>query len=245
MSITKRQEQILSLVNEKDYMSVSRLAELMYTSESSIRRDLTVLENNFLIKRTHGGASALHNINEPVPLRSRMKKNIQQKRYIARLASDFLHDGQSVMLDGSSTAGFLVPYIAKRKGIILFTNNMQTAINAVGYGIETHCLGGVSVNNSAVVSGEMAYRAAQSINPDILFFSSQCLDDGGMISDPIPEENHIRSIMLERARESVFLCDSDKFSTRALYTLANIDKIDVCVFDSPYTALKSKCKIIY
>jgi len=142
MSITKRQEEILEHLNEHIFLTVERLAELTFTSASSIRRDLSTLQNLSLIKRTHGGASIFNAVNQAIPLNSRMSKNITEKQRIAKKAASLLRDGQSVMLDGSSTAGFLVPYIAKHKDMILFTNNMHTAINAVNYGITTHCIGG-------------------------------------------------------------------------------------------------------
>ena len=245
MSISKRQQQILSILDENEFMSVERLSRMTYTSPSSIRRDLTALQNLSLIRRTHGGASIFRELNHAVPLNSRMEKNIAEKRKIAKSASVLLHDGQTVMLDGSSTAGFMVPYIAKLKDMILFTNNMQTAINAVNYGIKTHCIGGTSVNQSAVLSGEQAYSTVVKLNPDILFFSSQSIDAEGYIYDPIPEENHIRELMLKNAKCSVFLCDSEKFGQRSLYRLASVNDIDVCVFDKPIPELSAKCKILY
>ena len=245
MSITKRQEQIMELLNNEGFMTVDKLAELTYTSPSSIRRDLVQLQNLSMLKRTHGGASLLNGVNQPVPLKSRMAKNISEKRKIAKSAAVFLQDGMSVMLDGSSTAGFLVPYIAKHKDMIIFTNNMLTAINAISYGISTHCIGGESVNHSAVNCGPQAYNAANAVTPDILFFSARSLDKYGNISDPIAEENYIRSIMLMRAKKKVLLCDSEKFGTSSLYRLTTIDDIDACVFDRPYSELVTKCKIIY
>ncbi|MBQ9805077.1 MAG: DeoR/GlpR transcriptional regulator [Clostridia bacterium] len=244
MSISNRQKQILELLEENGFLTVGRLSELTYTSPSSVRRDLIRLQNLSLVKRTHGGASALREVNQAVPLSNRMSQSIAEKRRIAKLASELLRDGQSVMLDGSSTAGFLVPYIAKHKDMILFTNNMNTAITAVSYGIATHCIGGASVNCSAVLSGTQAYAAVEGIHPDILFFSSKSLDADGWIYDPIPEENYIRTLMLKNARCRVFLCDSAKFGSTSLYRLTSIEEIDACVFDKPYPDLRAKCKII-
>jgi len=244
MSITKRQEEILEHLNEHTFLTVERLAELTYTSPSSIRRDLSRLQGLSLIKRSHGGASIFNALNQAIPLNSRMSKNITEKRQIAKKASVLLRDGQSVMLDGSSTAGFLVPYIAKHKDMILFTNNMHTAINAINYGIATYCIGGFSVDRSAVLSGTQAYRMIAELHPDILFFSSKSLSKRGIISDPIPEENYLRSLMLENAKSSVFLCDSEKFDSEALYELTSLDKIDACVFDKPFPELKTKCRIL-
>ena len=243
MSISKRQEQILGLLNENGFMTVEKLSELTYTSASSIRRDLTKLQNMYFIRRTHGGANIL-NANQVAPLNNRLSKNIVAKRKIAKKAESLICDGQIIMLDGSSTVGFLIPYIAKYKDITLFTNNMITAINAINYGIKTHCIGGSSVNNSAVLAGPQSYKAVSEIHPDILFFSSYALDKNGIISDPTEEENYIRSLMLANTRKSVFLCDSEKFNQKSLYMLASLDDIDVAVFDVAWEELNSECKIL-
>ena len=244
MSITKRQQQIIELLQTNGFLTVKKLSELTYTSESSIRRDLMRLQNMCFIKRVHGGANILNEENNAVPLNNRMSQNTVGKKKIAKKASSLLFDGQSIMLDGSSTAGFLIPYIAKYKGVRLFTNNMITAINAINHGITTHCIGGRSVNNSAVLSGEESYHIARKIQPDILFFSSYGLDINGIISDPTEEENYLRSIMLSCAKKSVFLCDSTKFNRKSLFTLSSINDIDVAVFDSEWDQLKTKCKIL-
>jgi len=244
MSITKRQEQILKFLQEHGFLSVEKLSQLTYTSPSSIRRDLTALQNMYLIKRTHGGANILNSENNAVPLNSRMTQNILAKKKIAKKASTLLCDGQSVMLDGSTTSGFLIPFIAKHKNVTLFTNNMITAINAINHGIATNCIGGKSVNGSAVLSGEESYKAIRNVNADILFFSSYGIDKQGVITDPTAEENFLRSLMIENSRKSVFLCDSGKFNRKSIYTLTNLNQIDIAVFDTQWKELKTSCKIL-
>ncbi len=244
MSISNRQEKILELLRENSYLSVARLSEITYTSPSSIRRDLSHLENLRLIKRSHGGAGVLNEINRATPLDSRMIKNTVAKRKIAKKAAELLFDEQTVMLDGSSTASFLIPYIAKHKDITLFTNNMITAINAINYGIKTHCIGGSSVNNTAVLSGEESYKSALGLHPDILFFSSHAISDEGIISDPTEEENFLRSIMLKNAKTKVFLCDSEKFGKNSLYTLCSVNEVDYAVFDENFEKLNTICKFL-
>ena len=242
MSISKRQEQILELLGNNGFLSVSKISDLTYTSESSVRRDLRALANQSLITRTHGGASANSDPHRPIPLINRMTRNISAKKKIAKKASVFIRDGMSVMLDGSSTAGFLVPYLAKHTGITLFTNNMNTAISAIGYGINTVCIGGRSVNNSAVLSGVEAYEALSNIHADVLFFSSQTLSENGTISDPIPEENYIRKLMIKCSDFCVFLCDGEKIGEESLYTLTNLKNVDAAVFDEIPEGLSSVSK---
>ncbi len=234
MSISDRQSQILEILNERYYASVTELAGLTYTSPSSIRRDLTALQNQGLVQRSHGGVTLPEPAVGVASLQDRMSQNVPLKRRIAKLASRYLTVGQTVLLDGSSTAGFLLPYIAKTGQIKLFTNNIITALNAIELGIHTDLIGGHSVNGSAVLSGTMAYRIVSDLRPDILFFSSQSLDDDGVISDSTEEENYLRSLMIRRAERTVFLCDSSKFHKRSGYVLTDLSRIDHAVFDTPF-----------
>lgn len=244
MSISNRQKQILDLLNENTYMTVDRLSKSTFSSPSSIRRDLTKLQNMCFIKRIHGGAEILRGTNSPAPFDNRLMQNAAGKRLIAKKASEFLSDGQIVMLDGSSTAAFLVAHIAKFKDITLFTNNMLTAVNAINYGIKTYCIGGKSINNSVILSGEQSYKAANEIHSDILFFSSHSLDKNGIISDPTEEENYLRSIMKKNSSKSIFLCDSGKFNRKSVYTLTSLNDLYAAVFDKPYIGLTCKCKML-
>lgn len=244
MSISERQESILQLLNERNFITVKDLAEITFTSPSSIRRDLTYLQNNGLVKRSHGGVTLPEPIKGVASFYDRTHKNIREKRIIARKASSFLKNGQSIMLDGSSTASFMLPYIAKLHSATLFTNNISTALNAIELGINTHCIGGRSVNGSAVLSGTEAYKTLREINIDILFFSSQCLDISGSISDSTEEENYLRQLMIQSARIKVFLCDSEKFNTSALYKLTSLDNIDFAIFDSDFVGLNTSCTVM-
>lgn len=244
MSISKRQEQILELLQENISLTVEKLSQLTYTSPSSIRRDLAKLQNLHLLKRTHGGASLPESSSRIIPLENRMEINISEKKKIAKKASSLICDGQYIMLDSSSSANFLIPYIAEHKNITLFTNSLLTAIDAVNHGIKVHCLGGYNANNSFTLSGPECYRSISKIHTDIFFFSLNSLDKYGTISSPSEDGIYIRKLMMKNSDKSVFLCDSQKFGRCSTYTFSSIDDVDVAVFDSPYKELQTKCEII-
>lgn len=244
MSISERQKQILDILNERSFITVAELSAITFTSQSSIRRDLTYLQNNGLAKRTHGGVSAVEPTANVASYYDRLHKNANGKRMIAQKASALLEDGQTVLLDSSTTATFLLPYIAKFRNITIFTNNLSTALHANELGINTHCLGGHAINGSVALSGSETFTALENIFVDILFFSSQSLDVNGNISDSTEEENYVRKMMLKAAKTTVFLCDSQKFNTTATYKLCNLNDIDYAVFDAPYPDLSADCQIL-
>ena len=244
MSISKRQNDILTILSENVYVSVNELSKLLYTSPSSIRRDLTHLQNLGLAKRTHGGVSQPEQTEKVASFYKRAQKNVKEKRIIARKASALLKNGQSILLDSSTTASYMIPYIALLDNPIVFTNNLETAISAIKEGICTHCIGGCSINGSVALGGADTYRSLSDINVDIVFFSSQSLSKNGEITDTTEEENYVRQIMLKHAKKKVFLCDSTKFDTSALFLLTTLDKVDIAVFDKPFNELSTEITIL-
>ena len=244
MSMSPRQEQILSILNERTFITVQELSRLTFTSASSIRRDLTYLQNNGLVKRLHGGVSSVSPLSSVASFHDRTRKNVKEKRLIAQKASALLRDGQTVLLDSSTTATFLLPYLAKRRNITLFTNNLSTALHAIELGICTHCLGGHAVNGSTALAGSETFAALADLTADILFFSSQSLDGDGTVSDMTEEENCVRRLMLRAAKTRVFLCDGEKFNTRSTYRLCGLNDIEYAVFDVPFPGLETGCKLL-
>jgi DeoR/GlpR family transcriptional regulator of sugar metabolism len=205
---------------------------------------LSRLENLGLVNRSYGGAS-LPEINDRVAgFYNRITKNIKEKRLIAQKASCLLKNGQSILLDSSTTASFMIPYIAKIDAAVVFTSNLEIALSAIKQGIRTHCIGGASINGSVSLGGSQTYKALSDISVDIMFFSSQSLSIDGVITDSTEEENYVRSVMLERADKTVFLCDSTKFNTKSLYTLTSLDCIDYVVFDRDFDGLTTKARLL-
>ena len=244
MSISERQKQILDILNDRTFITVRELSDLTFTSGSSIRRDQTYLQDNGLVKRLHGGVSSVSPLAKVASFYDRTRKNVKEKRSIAQKASVLLKDGQTVLLDSSTTAACLLPYIAKHHNITVFTNNLTTALQAIELGIDTHCLGGHAIGGSAALSGTETFAALADLMTDILFFSSQSLDAEGNISDMTEAENYARRCMLRSAKTRVFLCDGDKFNSRSTYRLCSLNEIDWAVFDTPCPGLKTQCKLL-
>lgn len=244
MNISERQKQILDILNERSFITVKELSAITFTSHSSIRRDLTYLQNNGLVKRTHGGVSSVEPMANVASYYDRLHKSANRKRIIAQKASVLLEDGQTILLDSSSTATFLLPHIAKFHNTTIFTNNLSTALHAIELGINTHCLGGQAINGSVVLSGSETFASLESLFVDILFFSSQSLDVNGNISDSTEEENYVRKMMLKASKTTVFLCDYQKFNATTTYKLCSLNDVDYAVFDAPYTDLSTDCKVL-
>ena len=231
MKTNEREAQILQILKEQQFASVSDLSAALYASPSSIRRDLTHMQSAGLVRRNYGGVVLCDREHTPTPASVRLEENKAKKKQIARMASAYLHDNMTVFLDGSTTASYMVEYIAELQNITVFTNNLRTASELIERSVDTYCIGGRSVLQSHVMGGSYAEDMIRSLHTDILFFSSFALSDDGVISDCTMEENSLRKLMLARSDCRVFLCDSSKFHRFSTHRLCSVEDIEHCVFD--------------
>lgn len=226
MKINEREEFIINTLKTTRYASVNYLSEVTFTSPSSIRRDLNRLENAGLVKRSYGGVTLVGGEETSPPIFMRKDKNRTQKRAIALKASTLLKDGMTIILDGSTTAYYLIEHIAKHKDVTIITNSLLTATTATEYGIKTYSTGGYSENGSPVLIGPYSEEMLDKITADICFISSFALSDDGVITDHNEYENKIRKIILKRAKTKVLLLDNSKKGKRSTHVLCNLKDID-------------------
>ncbi len=233
MKTNEREERILAILRRQQFAGVKQLSEELYISPSSIRRDLTHLETLGIVERRYGGVILQGDRHTAAPFMVRCDQNRLLKKEIAERASVLLQDNQTVLLDDSTTAYYMLKHIAKHKGIAVFTNNLHTAAEAIDLSIKTYMIGGLSCNGSAVMCGSYAMQMLERVYADLCFFSSFALSDGGEIMDCTEEANAVRQKMLIRAKTRVFLCDSNKFHTHAAHRLCHVREVEYVFSDRP------------
>ena len=222
-----KEEQIdglIRLIEENGFATVKYLAKVTFTSESTVRRQLTELENMGLIKRSYGGAEIRKdNINTPIELR--LQKNHKAKDAIARKAAEFIYDNETVFIDGSSTCLHMGQYLSAKKGLTVYTYAAELCAILAAHGINVYCLGGRYDKVSKVFTGEYEIKMIESIYFDAFFFSDSGFCDG-IISDYNEAETHMRRALLAQSARKYFLCDSEKFGKRSPYILCTEKDVD-------------------
>ncbi len=234
MSITfeiERLEKIRDLLNRKKTASVHELSTELFISEATVRRDLNQLQQQGLIKRIHGGAVLLEGITQELPLYVRERQNHEAKLEIARRAVSYIHDGQVLFLDASSTVQHLVKHLATFKNLTILTNGLKTAQELSSLPHNIYCTGGMLLHNSSAYVGGYAERVVREFNADILFFSSRGISSDGRITDASAEETQLRRVMFEQSKKRIFLCDSSKFGLQYCFNLCTIKQIDAMISD--------------
>ncbi|MHA3914402.1 DeoR/GlpR family DNA-binding transcription regulator [Halovulum sp. GXIMD14793] len=203
----------------RGHMSIAELAAAVDASEPTIRRDLTVLERDGTIERTHGGAQISGNSDIEIAFESREQINLDVKRAIGERAYDMLNPGSSVFLDAGTTVLQLARLIRLRPmALRIFTNCLPVAQHLMQVpDVSVTLLGGALRVQNASMVGPLAEQALQSLWFDQVFLGVGAVGPDLAIYSADEQEARINKLMLERTNAPIILADSDKFNTRLTY----------------------------
>ena len=226
MSTYKRESEYIRLLAGRDH-TVKELAEKLFISEPTVRRDIALLKEKEILVSKNGVVRLKVSFSDKrIPLFIRETEQNEEKVRIAERAAKHVKDGDVVMLDASTTAYHLLPHLVKFKNLILITNGAKTAIEAASMGIKTICTGGELAPESFCYVGEDAESVLRRYNADLAFFSCRGLSNDGRVTDNSILENGIRRIMMENSARSFLLCDKSKHGKVYINTLCHTKDLD-------------------
>lgn len=227
----QRQTEILDMLSKEKFLSVNTLAERLYASLPTVRRDLTSLELAGLVKRCHGGVM-LYEGKETSPVYFRQGKNAQAKAKMGKVAASLVRTGDVIYADASSTVLHIADHLDKNSKCTVITNGLLAAKKFAELGATVYSTGGRLLTDSYAFVGHSSEESLDKYNADIMFFSAASLSDKGSISDWAEEECNMRVAMSKHAKVKVFMCDSSKFGTTSAFKLFSISKVDYVITDT-------------
>ena len=223
----ERQEKILSLLSENVSISVAKLSKLLYVSQPTVRRDLNELERQKKVIRTHGGVVIRNAPDNEIPLLWREEQNNASKKKIAEKAAEYIHNGDIIFMDASSTVSYIIPHLKAYSDIIVVTNSPKISLKLGEQRIKNYCTGGLLLLHSIAYIGSETEKFISHINADIFFFSSRGYTEDGFITDSSIEESCVKKAMLKNAAKSFYLCDSSKKNKKYMYNICATNEVTV------------------
>lgn len=226
-----RKSKIKELVLEKKSVTVSELSKMFSVTEETIRRDLKALEDEGVLTRTYGGAfiqdGALNDINVNI----RETLFVQSKEMIADRCSTYIHHGDSIFLDASTTSLFLANRI-RNKRVTVITNSLKVA-NALSESDSVRLIitGGMLSPQSMSFLGRGALNSMQGYYVDKAFISCRSVSKEHGITDSNEQQAELRQIAIKRANKVFLLVDYTKFNKTSFTHICNFNEIDTIVVD--------------
>lgn len=224
----QRRQIIATMVQEQGEVSVDHLANLFETSEVTIRKDLTALEESGFLLRRYGGAVRL-----PVDLIDESSEKLSnQKLAIANEAMHQIREHNRIIIDSGSTTGALVKAL-NQTGLVIMTNSLALANELTVLECEPTVLmtGGTWDARSESFQGKVAEQVLRSYDFDQLFIGADGLDlTRGTTT--FNELVGLSQVMAQVAREVIVLIESQKIGRKMPNIELEWQQIDKLITDS-------------
>ncbi|ONI38679.1 DeoR family transcriptional regulator [Candidatus Epulonipiscium fishelsonii] len=228
----ERRNEILKKLQEEKKVVVGDLSKLYSVSEETIRRDLDKLDKEGLCIKSYGGALLSDATYNDMPTNVRKKSNAKVKKIIANLVAELIEDGDYIMLDASSTSGFIAKAIQYKENLTVLTNSVEILLELADVsGWNIISTGGKLQEGYLALTGPRTLETLDKykIKKSILSCKGFSIDDGMMESNE--DFACIKEKMITIGKQVILAIDSSKFDKAGFIKYGSLDMIDIVVTD--------------
>jgi DeoR family transcriptional regulator of aga operon len=234
-----RTDRILKLLLRTGSVTVEELIVSLKASAPSIRRDLTRLEAEGLIRRTHGGAALVQELlYEPyrydAAFQTRQHQSVREKRHIGVAAAELVNDNETIGFTAGTTTTWVARSLRHRSNLTVVTNAVNIGMELCNMpGLSVHLTGGyVRWPWSFSLIGSAAIAFMGDIFLDKLFLSVSGIDaQRGTTTNQSDEALSFRA-MVKQAKQVIVVADSTKLGVVTASLICPITDVDVLVTDA-------------
>lgn len=231
MKAAQRQIRIRELLEDREFVDLETLCRELDGSESTIRRDLVLLEQNKVLKRVHGGALAVQPRGHLLDFDWQRRRQSDEKERIGARAAALIEDDQTVILDGGSTVASVAEHLANRS-LRAITNSLAIAqVLRNSRDIEVTLTGGYLFPRLEVLLGPLCEHMLASVAADVLVMGIGGATVAGFTNNNTLLVGSERK-MIDVSRKVIIVADSSKFGRAAMVPLAPLEVADIVVSDA-------------
>ena len=224
----QRKQEIVNRIRRQGFVSTAQRMKELNTSRSSIMRDLSVLEQEGVLIRTHGGASLpTVSFEREIPVSDKQEVHAREKNEIARAAAATVRASESIYVDTGSTPVYMLKYLMG-KSVTIITSSVYL-IRHLPYGFDgsVYLLGGRYEEKYDMNLGASTVQDISRFNYDRAFFSANGISGAsGEVMVCEPDVAGVKMAVMKRSSRNILIADSSKFYTTAVWSYANVDEFD-------------------
>jgi DeoR/GlpR family transcriptional regulator of sugar metabolism len=242
--LTQRRQNILTAVEEAGEASVTKLSKRFDVSEVTIRQDLQALNEQGLLLRVRGGALSTNTLPE-FSFDVRQQQGATEKAQIGQAAAKLISYGDTILLDASTTALAMVPFLKKISELTVITNSLKVAMSLLDCPqIQVMMPGGNLRRESISLIGYWHNEVLADLNIQIGFFGARGITPEEGLTDVSLAEVTMKREMIKHCRQVVGIIDSRKWGKVATATFAFLDQVDRVISntDAPEALVAQVCQ---
>lgn len=215
-------------------LSLGELSERLGVSAQTVRRDLSKLEKQGVVRRTIGGAILVRASQRSEPdFENRSAEMAAEKKVIAAAAAELIVEGDSVFFDASSTVLQLIRAIPRDlQGIAVSSSLMAMAELIDCTGLQLTVVGGEIRVSSRCTGGDVAFQQVARMRFGTAYLSARAVHCKLGLTEGNADEATLKRLIVDNSERIVVLIDSSKLGKSAPHHFADVERIDVIITDS-------------
>ncbi|MGD0346140.1 MAG: DeoR/GlpR family DNA-binding transcription regulator [Terracidiphilus sp.] len=232
MKAAERQLRIRQMLETRDFIDSETLGRELEASESSVRRDLDILEQDGVLKRVYGGAVSVQApANRAFDYTVESFRLSDEKSRIARLTAGLIENGQTVILDGGSTVAAVARELAA-KSLHIVTNSLPIAESLETLrNIELTLTGGYLDPRLRVMLGPFCEQMLGAIRADAVIMGIGGITEAGLSNNNTLVVGSEQK-MIEVASRVIIVADHTKFGRGGMIPVAPLAAAQIVVSDA-------------
>jgi DeoR/GlpR family transcriptional regulator of sugar metabolism len=223
---------ILEQLRSNGRIKVCEVSKELDVTEVTIRRDLSAMQREGILKKTYGGAVLVGPADGKIFLSARQTKNIQAKKNIGKIAADMINDGDNIYLEAGTTCNEIVPYLAEK-------NNLTIIVNSINLMMRLHeqpqhriiITGGQYRPETMDMIGPTAEATIKQLSGFTAFTSADDISIDSGISGADVSTVSFTKVILKQASRAIFVGTRRKFDRAALYKIAELSELSMIITD--------------
>ena len=224
VTLSERQAQMAEMLRQVESLRVEALAGHFKVSPQTIRRDLNLLCERGIARRTHGGIQRIE-VPGNMAYAWRQILNLDAKQAIAQAVRSHVPNGASLAFSVGTTPEVVSKALLDHEHLRIFTNNLNVAMLAcTNPTFEVTISGGRLRNEDRDVIGSGMKKLFKAYKVDIGIFTVAGVDEDGTLLDFYEEEVRARQIIQENSRNVFLVLDRSKFTRAAHVRGGRIDE---------------------
>ena len=232
ISADVRLEDIKSLLQQEQRVSIANLATRFNVNGMTIRRDLEKLETIGQLQRTPGGAVPSERMAFDFDFAIRRKNCQREKKAIAQHARQLIQPGHRLILDTGTTTLELAYLLKDIRDITVITPSLAVASVLQFFpDVQTVLLGGIFRQGSADLTGAMTEANLDMYSVDIAFQGIDAIDEEGYMHNSDMRIVRVDKKIRRRAQRTYILSDSSKVGKTALVASSHLNQVDALITD--------------
>ncbi len=237
MTTYERRQSLMDLLRKQPGLRVPEIAQTLGVSEGTVRNDLNALEDDGHLTRVHGGA-VLKEAGQPsgIAFGIRHQEHSGEKKIIGQMAAQLVSDGDSILLDASSTAYYLALSLKESSRLRVVTNGIEIArLLAQNTSNTVILIGGVVSADGSSVTGLLSEQIIAELRIQKAFVSCSGFSVEYGMTEVHLDEAQLKRKAIESARQVFALVDSSKMGHEDLTPFARPQQITHLFTDSDIT----------